>query len=229
MQTGCGCSDRTGPPGEDRLVARVIVRHRVTFANVRRDRHLAVSCEQVQGVSCGLRLSEPVTFRRTLRQAEPQPSRFHLDGLPGTEPASRLAQQLPQAVGKLAQNNPSHLPPVLARRPRRRAGTTFVSFKTSRSRGFSSSGKSWKTWSRQRRVGSAKYQQEGLVAFGTGFLGDEVRGEVVIQEVRVHCSRRIVAAETEDCPFLLKGTIPCLRERASDHLKPLIHSSKPFL
>ena len=62
---------------------------------------------------------------------------------PGPLPTHRLENA--PACGPTAsrrRKSPSHLPPVAARRPTSRAGTTFVSLTTSRSPAASSSGRS---------------------------------------------------------------------------------------
>src|SRR6266404_3317974 len=73
----------------------------------------------------------------------------------------------------------------------------------------------------QSSAGSVEHEETCLIPLGTGFLSDEVRGEVIVKEVGAHLGRHTAAAG---------GRLGTERRLPPvDHLKPFIHSSKPFL
>src|SRR5439155_20876876 len=89
-------------------------------------------------------------------------------------------------------------------------------------------------------VVASENEQASLIALGTGFLGDEVRGELIIQKAAatIPCRGKRGQRKRGRDPFVrstlravpAKGSrLLFLRQGSADHLNPFNHSSKPFL
>ena len=182
VQTGRRCGDRTRDRGIKGLIPHAVARFFASFANIRRQRDVAVPFQQLGRRLVLVGLDDPAAAVAPLNQGQPKPaSRTTVSPAFGRPLVVARISQRPS--GKARRNRPSQFPPVASRLPINRAGTTLVLFRTRTSPGREQIGQVGKDpMLPDPRRPSDDHQPRAVSRFGR-MLGDQPGRQLKVKRI----------------------------------------------